>query len=133
MNQIWEIVDGVGQTGQIIAEIAASSQEQANGIEQVNSAVMQMDEMTQQNAALVEEASAASMSMQEQSQSLSQMVSQFKVTEISGAGQLQARKPLATPAKKEFKAAATEERKPVARKPAKVTSSAGSDSEWDEF
>ena len=50
----------------IVAEIAAASQEQSAGIEQVNKAVMQMDEVTQQNAALVEQASAAAASMDQE-------------------------------------------------------------------
>ena len=48
----------------IMAEIAAASQEQTSGIEQVNQAITQMDQTTQQNAALVEEAAAAADSMQ---------------------------------------------------------------------
>ena len=54
-----EIVGSVKKVADIIAEIAAASQEQSSGIDQINKAVMQMDEMTQQNAALVEEAAAA--------------------------------------------------------------------------
>ncbi|HWJ04960.1 MAG TPA: methyl-accepting chemotaxis protein, partial [Steroidobacteraceae bacterium] len=46
-----EIVQAVKKVTDIVAEIAAASQEQSSGIEQVNRAVMQMDEVTQQNAA----------------------------------------------------------------------------------
>jgi methyl-accepting chemotaxis protein len=74
-----EIVTGVKKVTDIISEIAASSQEQANGIEQVNSAVMQMDEMTQQNAALVEEAAAASSEMTSKVKLLSGLSLQFKL------------------------------------------------------
>ncbi len=76
-----EIVLSVKKVADIIAEIAAASQEQATGIEQVNKAVMQMDEITQQNAALVEEASAASHSMAQQASGLRMTVSQFKLDE----------------------------------------------------
>jgi methyl-accepting chemotaxis protein len=65
-----EIVNSVKKVGDIIAEIAAASQEQSAGIEQVNKAVTQMDEMTQQNAALAEETSAASVSMREHAQQM---------------------------------------------------------------
>ena len=47
---------------ELMAEIAAASQEQAQGIEQVNRAVGEMNHVTQQNAASAEEL-AASMSI----------------------------------------------------------------------
>ena len=74
-----EIVTAVKKVSDIVAEIAAASQEQSTGIEHVNKAVMQMDEMTQQNAALVEEAAAASEAVDAQAQSLRQLMAFFKV------------------------------------------------------
>ncbi|MEO8808961.1 MAG: methyl-accepting chemotaxis protein [Rhodanobacter sp.] len=74
-----EIVDSVKKVTDIVAEIAAASQEQSAGIDQVNNAVMQMDEMTQQNAALVEEASAAARAMHEQAGQLSRQVGFFQL------------------------------------------------------
>jgi methyl-accepting chemotaxis protein len=79
-----QIVSAVKRVSDIIAEIAASSQEQSSGIEQVNKAVMQLDEMTQQNAALVEQATAASRSMADQSAALSQALAKFGVTGTPG-------------------------------------------------
>ena len=76
-----EIVAGVKKVTDVIAEIAASSQEQASGIEQVNKAVMSMDEVTQQNAALVEEAAAAAESLTEQAANLTQLMARFHVGE----------------------------------------------------
>ncbi len=73
-----DIVQAVKKVSDIIAEIAAASQEQASGIEQVNKAVTQMDEVTQQNAALVEEAAAAAKSMEEQALHLADTVAFFK-------------------------------------------------------
>jgi methyl-accepting chemotaxis protein-1 (serine sensor receptor) len=81
-----EIVDSVKKVTDIVAEIAAASQEQSSGIEQVNSAVMQMDEVTQQNAALVEEAAAASRAMQEQGQELQRQVAFFRINEAVDQG-----------------------------------------------
>ncbi|MGC1550722.1 MAG: methyl-accepting chemotaxis protein [Rhodanobacter sp.] len=72
-----EIVDGVKKVTDIVAEIAAASQEQSAGIDQVNHAVSQMDEMTQQNAALVEEAAAAARAMQEQAGELTRQMRFF--------------------------------------------------------
>jgi methyl-accepting chemotaxis protein len=76
-----EIVGSVKRVTDIIAEIAAASQEQASGIDQVNKAIMQMDETTQQNAALVEEATSASQSMKEQAKELMNQVAAFKLTQ----------------------------------------------------
>jgi methyl-accepting chemotaxis protein len=73
------IVSSVKKVSDIIAELAAGSQEQLSGIEQVNRAVAQLDQMTQQNAALVEEASAASKSMASRSQAMSDMLNRYKL------------------------------------------------------
>ena len=74
-----EIVAAVKRVTDIMAEIAAASDEQNVGIEEVNQAITQMDEVTQQNAALVEQAAAAAESMQGQSEALKQAVSFFKL------------------------------------------------------
>jgi methyl-accepting chemotaxis protein len=74
-----EIVAAVKRVTDIMAEIAAASDEQSTGIEEVNQAITQMDEVTQQNAALVEQAAAAAESMQGQSEALKQAVSFFKL------------------------------------------------------
>jgi len=78
-----EIIGGTQKVADIIAEIAAASQEQASGIDQVNNAIAQMDNMTQDNAALVEEAAAASRSMQEQAHQLTNLMSYFRVDSTS--------------------------------------------------
>jgi methyl-accepting chemotaxis protein len=77
-----EIVGSVKRVGDIIAEIAAASNEQSNGINQVNQAVTSMDEVTQQNAALVEEAAAAAESLVEQADALNSAISVFKLDNI---------------------------------------------------
>src|SRR5205085_10902810 len=61
-----EIVGAVKDVSELLAEIAAATQEQSSGIGQVNAAVTQMDRVVQQNATLVEEAAAATESMKEQ-------------------------------------------------------------------
>ncbi len=71
------IVENVKNTAEIIAEISASSQEQASGIEQVNRAIMQMDSVTQSNAAQVEELSGTSQSLAEQAEQLRNLVAHF--------------------------------------------------------
>lgn len=74
-----EIVQGVKKVGDIVAEIAASSAEQASGIDQVNQAVTSMDEITQHNAALAEETSAASASMYDKAAEMNEMMTFFNV------------------------------------------------------
>jgi methyl-accepting chemotaxis protein len=80
------IVAQVAQINGVVAEIAASAQEQATGLEQVNSAVSQMDQATQQNAAMVEESTAASHALSREADNLTQLMGQFSVGQ-SSAGQ----------------------------------------------
>jgi methyl-accepting chemotaxis protein len=74
-----EVVSSVQKVSDLIAEIAAASQEQSSGIGQVNTAVTQMEQVVQQNASLVEEATAATESMKEQANSLLNLVSRFNL------------------------------------------------------
>jgi methyl-accepting chemotaxis protein len=74
-----EIVGSVKKVSDLMAEIAAASQEQSMGIEQVNTAVTQMEQVVQQNASLAEEATAATESMKGQAATLLQTVSRFKL------------------------------------------------------
>jgi methyl-accepting chemotaxis protein len=76
-----EIVSSVKKVSDLIAEIAAASQEQSAGIGQINTAVAQMEQVVQQNASLVEEASAATESMKEQAAGLLDTVSRFRLEE----------------------------------------------------
>ncbi len=132
-----EIVTAVKRVTDVMAEIAAASQEQSSGIEQVNTAITQMDDVTQQNAALVEEASAAAESMEEQAQNLSEVVAVFKLAQHEErATAVKAEKPMASvthlPAKKP---AAKPAAKTMAEKPAtrKVANAKQGDGEWEEF
>jgi ABC-type transporter Mla subunit MlaD len=91
-----EIVASVKKVSDLIAEIAAASEEQDAGIQQVNSAVTQMDRVVQQNASLVEEATAATESMKGQASSLLQTVARFKLgTGVTQPAPQPARKPQA--------------------------------------
>jgi len=75
-----DIIDGVKKVTDVVAEIAASSHEQASGIEQVNKAVNSMDEATQQNAALVEQATAAAEALTEQAANLMQLIERYRIS-----------------------------------------------------
>jgi methyl-accepting chemotaxis protein len=74
-----EIVTAVKKVADIVADIAAASQEQSTGIEQVNQAIAQMDHFTQQNATLVDQAAASASAMAERAADLRKLVDQFKV------------------------------------------------------
>ncbi len=66
----------------LIAEIAAASQEQSQGIDQVNTAVAQMDKVTQQNAANSEESASAAEELSSQAEELQKMVAQFTLSNV---------------------------------------------------
>jgi len=111
----------VKKVSDIVAEIAAASQEQASGIEQVNKTVVQMDEATQQNAALVEEAAAASISLSEHADGLNKLMEFFK-TEEGGR-----RAPRTSKAKPDASIS------PVKAPVRKASKPASTDDEWEEF
>lgn len=75
-----EIIERVNKVTEIVAEIAAASEEQSSGIDQVNRAVMQLDELTQQNAAMVEEATASSQAQADLAGSLHRLVSTYRIS-----------------------------------------------------
>jgi len=72
-------VERAAKLGEIIAEIAAANNEQAQGIEQVNTAVAQMNQVTQQNAANSEESAGAADQLNTQAIELADLVSSFKL------------------------------------------------------
>jgi methyl-accepting chemotaxis protein len=117
------IVDSVKKVTDIVAEIAAASQEQSSGIDQVNRAVMQMDEVTQQNAALVEEAAAAARAMQEQANELQRQMTFFRLGES-------ATRPASVTAPQRPRAAVAPRRTAAAVAAGAATSTAGA---WTEF
>jgi methyl-accepting chemotaxis protein len=59
---------------QLVAEIAAASQEQAQGIEQINKAISEMDKVVQSNAGSAEESASASEEMYAQSSQMKKFV-----------------------------------------------------------
>ncbi|MDR0307556.1 MAG: methyl-accepting chemotaxis protein [Chitinispirillales bacterium] len=75
-----QIVNRAGKVGDLIAEIAASSHEQALGIEQVNTAVTQTNQVTQENAANSQESASAAEELSSQAAELSNMVHSFTLS-----------------------------------------------------
>ncbi len=80
-----EIANGIKKAGDLAAEVAAASVEQAQGVEQINKAVTQMDSVTQQNAANAEEAASSSEELSAQAELLNGHVQQLAGI-IFGAG-----------------------------------------------
>ncbi|CAJ0702120.1 hypothetical protein LMG19089_03012 [Ralstonia edaphis] len=76
---IRDVVAGIQNVTNIVAEISASSREQSEGIEQINEAITQMDKVTQENASLVEEGATSAQALQDQADQLADMVSAFKL------------------------------------------------------
>ncbi len=72
-----EVASSTGKVGELVGEIAAASNEQANGIEQVNKAVVEMDKVTQSNAANAEESAAASEEMNAQAEQMKGFVNEL--------------------------------------------------------
>lgn len=69
-NAFTQVAESSQKVGELIGEIAAASNEQAQGIDQVNIAVADMDKVTQQNVANAEESASASEEMNAQAQQM---------------------------------------------------------------
>lgn len=61
-----KVAESASKVGDLVGEIAAASNEQAEDIEQLNRAVVEMDKVVQQNAASAEESASSSAEMSEQ-------------------------------------------------------------------
>ena len=76
-----QIVESVTKTTDLVAEIAAASNEQAQGISQINQGLGQVEDVTQQNTANAEETASASLELQRMADLLKGLVAKFKLTE----------------------------------------------------
>jgi methyl-accepting chemotaxis protein len=93
------IVGEVAKITELVAEIAASAQEQAVGLAQVNTTINEMDQMTQQNAAMVEQSTAASHALANQAGELDHLMEEFEIGEAGRSrGQAPRRAPSTGPA-----------------------------------
>ena len=69
-----EVTTNTEKVGELVAEIAAASSEQAQGIDQVNTALTQLDQVTQGNAANAEESASASEELNAQAETMREAV-----------------------------------------------------------
>jgi methyl-accepting chemotaxis protein len=83
LNNFQEITEKANKVSQVVAEIAAASEQQDQGISQVNKAVEQMNMLTQQNAANAEESASAAQEMSSQAEEMRALIAIFK---LSGSG-----------------------------------------------
>jgi len=74
-----DIVTSVHRVSDIVAAIAAASEDQRRGIDQVNRVVVQMDEAVQNNAGQTEELSSTAQALARQARDLEKLVGHFKV------------------------------------------------------
>jgi methyl-accepting chemotaxis protein len=96
-----QIVSQVDQIGGLVAEIAASAQEQSMGLGEVNTAMNELDQTTQQNAAMVEETTAATHALHSETSELQRLLGEFR---IGDEGEPRARNPASTePARRRAK------------------------------
>lgn len=72
-----EIVNSIGKTSDLIAEISVASQEQAQGVGQINTGLQQIDQVIQQNTATAEESAATSAELAGQAAQLKHQLSHF--------------------------------------------------------
>ena len=72
-----EVATSSSKVGELVGEIAAASNEQAQGIENVNTAIAEMDKVTQSNAANAEESASASEEMNAQAEQMKGVVGEL--------------------------------------------------------
>jgi methyl-accepting chemotaxis protein len=120
----------VEQIDRVVADIAASAQEQSTALHEVNKAVNQMDQMTQQNAAMTEQSTAAAHSLVEESQQLERLLARFRV---GGTAPVRAAAPPARPARRPALSVVPASRPAPARPAAPQKVAAAGADNWEEF
>ncbi len=88
LKNFQDIAEKTNKVSQVVAEIAAASDQQDQGISEVNKAVEQLNQVTQQNAANAEESASAAEEMSSQSEEMRSMVAGFRLTASSEFNQV---------------------------------------------
>ncbi len=83
-----KIVSEISKATNLVSEIAAASNEQAQGIAQISLGVSQIDEVTQQNTAASEETAAAAEELRSQADILQQLLQRFQLRKSASMGML---------------------------------------------
>ncbi len=77
-NEFHEVEAAVSKSGELVGEIAAASNEQAQGIDQVSKAVTDLDKVVQMNSANADKSAAASEEMNAQAEQVKSFVSDLE-------------------------------------------------------
>ncbi|MCF6178860.1 MAG: methyl-accepting chemotaxis protein [Geopsychrobacter sp.] len=101
-SALQEIVESIAHVTDLVGEIAAASQEQAQGIEQVNLGLSQIDQVTQQNTASAEESAAAAEELASQAETLRDLMQRFKLKDSSQAPSFTGDKQEENPAQQQY-------------------------------
>lgn len=75
------IVSEITRSADLIRDIAAASNEQADGVSQINIGLDEVNQVTQQNTANAEESASAACELHDQSQKLLEQIAQFTLSE----------------------------------------------------
>ncbi len=78
-----QVANSTGKARELVAEIAAASNEQAQGVQQINKAVTEMEKVVQHNAANAEESAGASQELNAESDQMKAIVADL-VTLVGG-------------------------------------------------
>jgi methyl-accepting chemotaxis protein len=78
------IVTNVARSADLVGEIAAASNEQAQGVSQVNQGLSQVDQVVQQTTANAEETAAASEELSSQASEVRRLLSRFRLQGAAG-------------------------------------------------
>ena len=101
-----QVADSSSKVGDLVAEIAAASNEQAQGVEQINTAVAEMDKVTQSNAAIAEESAGAAEELNAQAERMKTMVGELVAVAGDSSGGFRQASPVKKTAKIRMQAAA---------------------------
>ena len=122
LAQLEQINGDVSRVTEVMAEIAAASEQQDAGVGQINGGLESMNAVTQQVAANAEEASSAAVELSSQAEGMRELVGTFQLSgqQATVRTPTRAAAPAKPTAKGAAKAAATPEAKPAARPAAKT-------------
>ena len=73
---------GIVKVTDLVGEIAAASNEQAQGVSQINQGLGQIDQVTQQNTANAEETASAAEELAGQASQMQEMIQRFKLSSM---------------------------------------------------
>ena len=93
-SEFHEVEAAVSKSGELVGEIAAASNEQAQGIEQVSKAIADLDKVVQMNSANAEQSAAASEEMNAQAEQVKSFVGDLEAMVGGSKGKGNAGKPV---------------------------------------